>query len=343
MPMNRTATGADPSREVSVKHERFHGECAPLQHVVSPNVAPCFIIGLLMVIFLAVPPNLCRGDQGDDLPKILRSGFLARVIADVDPRDAQATLEIMTREVSSNLGLNSSPKVVLYQNTRSMIEAVHRGELDMVSMPTIDYLRLRDAGFLIPAFVGLHKHGVGIKFVLITHKESGIKSINQLKGKTLLTLSTNKHEPAHVWLNMLILKVTKENTASFFRQVKEIEKVSQGILGVFFRKADAALVTRAGLDAAILLNPQIEKQMIILAESRELSDGVTCFPASMPEKTRQILSRAVLQMSTSTSGRQLFTIFQTSGVVPFKEAYLEGLEELMREESCLKGRIVRKR
>jgi ABC-type phosphate/phosphonate transport system substrate-binding protein len=307
------------------------------------RMAAILTVAFLTIFLLDFQPIGCRAEDNGDLPKILRSGFLARVIADVDPRDAQATMELMTREVSLNLGLNTSPKVVLYQDARSMIEAVRRGDLDMVSMPTIDYLRIRDTVPLVPAFVGLHKEGVGLRFVLITHRQSGVRSINQLKGKTLLSLPTSKHEPAHVWLNMLILKGVKENTASFFRQVKEIDKVSQGIMGVFFRKADAALVTRSGLDAATLLNPQIEKQMVILAESSELSDGVTCFPAGMPEKTRQTLSRAIMQMSTSTSGRQLFTIFQTSGVVPFKEAYLEGLAELMRDESILKGRIARKR
>jgi ABC-type phosphate/phosphonate transport system substrate-binding protein len=297
----------------------------------------------LTVFQLNAPQRTCLADESAELPKVLRSGFLARVIADVDPRDAQATLEIMTREVSRNLGLITSPKVVLYQDTRSMFAAVRIGELEMVSMPSIDYLRLRETASLVPAFVALHKEGVGLRFVLITHRDSGIRSISQLRGKTLLTLSTYKHEPAHVWLNVLLMKEGKGSPATFFRQVKEVDKVSQGIMGVFFRKADGALVTQAGLDAARLLNPQLDRQLVIIAESPELSDGVTCFPASIPEKTRQILSKAVMQMSTSISGRQLFTIFQSSGVVPFKGAYLEGLEDLLREESILRNRLARTR
>jgi ABC-type phosphate/phosphonate transport system substrate-binding protein len=301
-----------------------------------------FILMLAAALELSTPLSFAS-DQDESIPKILRSGFLARVLADVDPRDAQATLELMTREVARNLRLNTSSKVVLFQDTRSMLESIRNGELDMVSMPSIDYLRLRGTASLVPAFVALHKEGVGLKFVLIAHRDSGIRSISQLKGKSLLALSPYKHEPAHVWLNVLLLKEGKGNPADFFRQIKEVDKVSQGIMGVFFRKADAALVTQAGLDAARMLNPQLERQLVVIAESVELSDGVTCFPSSMPEKTRQKLSQAVMQMSTSTSGRQLFTIFQTSGVVLFKEAYLEGLDEFMREESGLKGRIARKR
>jgi ABC-type phosphate/phosphonate transport system substrate-binding protein len=297
----------------------------------------------LLCVSICLHPKASLAGDKDDLPKALRSGFLARVIADVDPRDAQATLELLTREVSRNMGLNTTPRVILYPDTKNMIEAVRRGELDMVSLPTIDYLRIRDTVPLVPAFVALHKEGVGLRFVLITHKESGIRSISQLKGKTLFALSTNKHEPGHLWLNVLLRKETQENPTIFFRQVKEIAKVSQGIMGVFFRQADGALVTRAGLEAARLLNPQLDRQLLVIAESRELSDGVTCFPENTSEKSRHNISSAIMQLSNSVTGRQLFTIFQSSGTTPFKADYLQGLEELMREQSRLRGREVRKR
>lgn len=319
------------------------GRMGKLAGTDTSPIAALMIAIILSIILPAFPLRNCLADESADLPKILRSGFLARVIADVDPRDAQATLELLTMEVSRNMGLKTSPKVVLYPDTSSMIAAVRRGELDMVSMPTIDYLRLRDTVPLLPAFVGLHKDGVGLRFVLITHRDSGIRSISQLKGKTLFALSANKHEPAHVWLNLLLFKEAKGNPSTFFSRIREVDKVSQGIMGVFFRQADGALVTRAGLDAARLLNPQLDRQLVVIAESPELSDGVTCFPASIPEKTRHILANAVLQLSSSATGRQLFTIFQTSGVIPFKGAYLEGLEELLREESVLRSRLARKR
>jgi ABC-type phosphate/phosphonate transport system substrate-binding protein len=344
MPMTKTATGPDSSREVSVKHERLNGEWAPPQRqICSLNMMPCLIIGLFMVISFAVPPNLCRGDQGDDMPKILRSGFLARVFIDVDPRDAQATLELMTREVSRNMGLNTSPKVVLFPDRKSMTEALRRGELDLVSMPGIEYLHIRETIPLTPSFVGAHNNGMGTRYLLITRRDSGIRSISDLKGKTLIDPCANKHEAGHVWLGILLMKEGRESPASFFRQVKETGKVSQAIMGIFFRQADGAIVTRAGLDAAKLLNPQLDRQIQVIAESGNLNDGITCFPASMPDKTQRALSNAIMKLSTSTTGRQLFTIFQTSGVIPFKAAYLEGLEGLLREESSFRSRSARKR
>jgi phosphonate transport system substrate-binding protein len=297
----------------------------------------------LAVIAFVVTPNPCRGDQGDDMPKVLRSGFLSRIFVDVDPRDAQATLELLTREVSRNMGLNSSPKVVLFSDSKSMAEAIRRGELDMVSLPGIEYLRIRETIPLIPSFVGAHNNGMGTRYVLITRRDSGIRSIADLEGKTLLDPCANKHEAGHVWLDVVLMREGKGNPAAFFRQVKETAKVSQAIMGVFFRQADGAIVTRAGLDASRLLNPQLDRQLMVLAESRNLSDGITCFPATLSEKTRRALAHAITRLSISTTGRQLFTIFQTSGVIPFQPACLEGIEDLLREQCRLRVKSAKRR
>jgi hypothetical protein len=58
---------------------------------------------------------------------------------------------------------------------------------------------------------------------------------------------------------------------------------------------------------------------------------------------RRTTGKAIMKLNESTTGRQLFTIFQTSGTVPFKPAFLEGLEELLREQSRLKTRNAKRK
>jgi ABC-type phosphate/phosphonate transport system substrate-binding protein len=274
---------------------------------------------------------------------VLRSGFPSKIIADVDPRDAQATLELLTTQISRNVGLNTTPRVLLYPDVKSMMEAVRRDELELISLPSIEYLRLRDRSILIPAFVPLHTDGTGIRFALITRNDSGIRSVADLKGKTLLGISANKMEIGHVWLEQLLLKEGKESPALFFRYFKETNKFSQAIMGVFFRQADAALVTKAAIDAAKMLNPQLDRHLRVIAESRELSDGVTCFMAKSSEKMRRNLLNGIMKINDNPSGKQLLTILQSSGIAPFKPSHLTGLEELLREQGLLKARQAKKR
>lgn len=307
----------------------------------SALLAGCVILAAAFLMVASLPVPISAG-QGDSMPKVLRAGFLSRVFSDIDPRDAQATLELLTRELSRNMGLNTTPKAIVFPDTKSMADAIRRGELDLVSLPTIEYLRIRETVSLIPSFVGAHNNGMGTRYVLITRSDSGFRSISDFKGKTFFVPSANKHEAGHVWLDVLVMKEGKGNPATFFRQVKEAAKVSQAIMGVFFRQADGAIVTRAGLDASRLLNPQLDRQLVVLAESHNLSDGITCFPATASEKTRRTMANAVTQLSNSTTGRQLFTIFQTSGTIPFRPAFLEGIEDLLREQRRLKAKTTKR-
>ena len=184
---------------------------------------------------------------------------------------------------------------------------------------------------------------MGSKYILIVRRDSGIKSFSNLKGKTILLPQANKHEESQVWLDVLLLKEGKTKRDAYFSQVKESPKVSHSIMGVFFRQAEAAVVTRAGLDTSRALNPQIDRQIVVLAGSPYLSDGVTCLLSTASETTRRTLVKAINQVNESATGRQLYTIFQTSGTLPFKPVYLEGLEELLREQARLKAKTAKRK
>lgn len=287
---------------------------------------------LLIALFLTMP---AAAEPGDDLPKVLRAGFLARVFIDVDYRDTKAATELIAREISHNLGLSETPRIIVYPNLKSMTDAVRRGDVDMATLPSIDYLRVRDTGLLVPAVVGSHNNGRGSRFVLIARHDSGMRSVADLRGKTILLLPEHKHEASTIWLDILIMKEAKTQRRNFFSREKESSRVSLSIMGVFFRQVDAAVVTRAAYDTSKLLNPQLERELIVIRESNDLADGVTCFSAAISAKSRDSLLKAILKVNETARGRQLYTIFHTSGTTPFKLSNLAGLEHLLRERDLL--------
>jgi ABC-type phosphate/phosphonate transport system substrate-binding protein len=241
------------------------------------------------------------------------------------------------------MGLKTVPRVILFPDMSSMTDAIRHGELDVISMPTIEYLRIRNSVPLIPYFVGAHNNGMGTKYLLITRRDRGIRTFSDLRGKTILLPQANKHEESHVWLDVLLMKEGKASRDAFFSKVKESSKASHSIMGVFLRQADGAIVTQAALDASKALNPQIDRQITTLDESRFLSDSVTCFPSTVSEPLQRAMVKAIMQLNESTTGRQLYTIFQTSGTLPFKPAYLEGLEELLREQAHLRKKNAKRK
>jgi ABC-type phosphate/phosphonate transport system substrate-binding protein len=298
---------------------------------------------LLPALFLCGLPARAAAERDDDKLKEFRSGFLQSVFSNTDPRDAKAVLEVHSREISRELGLNITGKVVMFTTMASMADALRNGRLELASIPGIEYLRIRDTLPLIPSFVGTNSKGQGIRYVIITRKDSGIRSLADLKGKAMVLPLGTVHEPSHLWLDVLLLRAGHVGHDSFFREVRESPKASAAIMGVFFRQADAAIVTRTGLDTSRLLNPQLETQLTILAESPELNDFVVCMTPGTSEKFRSDIYRALLRLNESKSGRQLYTIFQTKGITPFKPAYLVELETLLREYNTLKAKAAKRR
>ncbi|NVN91763.1 MAG: PhnD/SsuA/transferrin family substrate-binding protein [Desulfuromonadales bacterium] len=298
---------------------------------------------ILLGAILWVSPGYAAAEKNDGANKVLRTGFLQRVFYDIDPRDAKAALEVQSREISRSLGLNTPPQVLMFADMTAMTDALRLGELELATMPTVEYLRIRDSVPLIPSFVAASNNGQGTRYVVIARKDSGIRSFSDLKGKVILLPPMIRHELSHIWLDVLLMKTGKGNRDVFFKQVKESPKVSHAIMAIFLRQANAAIITRAGLDTSRKLNPQLETQLTVLTESRNLSDGITCLIPTTPEKFRDKLSKAIFRLNDSSGGRHMFSIFQSSGIAPFKPTFLEGLEELLLEYNHLKLKVAKRK
>ena len=320
--------------------KRFFKRQSPPFAVTIKLVCRSGAICLFLMILLSLKPVCSEAEQDEDNPKLFRSGFLQSVFSNIDPRDAKAVMEVHGKKIVGELKMNIIDKVVMFTSLKSMMDAVRKGELELVSIPSIEYLRVRETVPLIPAFVGTNNHGQGNNFLLITRKDSGIKSFSDLTGKSLLLPPVAIYEPSHLWLEVLLLKEGNMRRDTYFREVKESPKISKAIMAIFFKQADAAIVTRSGLEISQQLNPQVGTQLNVLAESPNLSDFVVCMNPHTSEGFRKKLSGALTRLNDSKSGKQLYVIFQTNGITPFESVYLDGLENLQREHKRLRSKTV---
>ncbi len=298
---------------------------------------------LLLALRLWIQPACVAAEKDDGSSQLFRTGFIQNAMMNTDPRDAKAVLEVHGREISRLMGIPLNVKVVLFSEMDFMTNALRNGELELAAIPSIEYLRIRNTVPLIPSFVGNNRYGTGITYVIITRKDSGIHSFAELKGKSIMIPSAAKFESSRIWLEVLLMKAGKGGLDTFFSFVKESPKLQNAIMGVFFRQADAAIVTRTGLNTSCELNPQLAAQLTVLAESPNLSDAVVCLIPGTSEKFRTKIYNAMLQLNETKSGKQIYTIFQTNGITPFKEEYLDGLEDMISEHKRLKAKSTTKK
>ncbi|MBW2690009.1 MAG: PhnD/SsuA/transferrin family substrate-binding protein [Deltaproteobacteria bacterium] len=298
------------------------------------NIALTLLLSVLM--FWALPGR-AAAEQNNVMPTEFRAGFLQAMFHNVDPRDVKAILNMNSLEISGMLTQNLPTRVVMYPDAAALDAAVRRGELEMVSMMALDYLRSSEATHVIPAFVTLENNGLGVRFALITRIDSGIHSLADLKGKSLLLPPIYSYETGHLWLEVLLLKGGNGERDSFFGKVKEVPKASAALIAVFFRQADAALVNVSSFNTSRELNPQLDTQLTVLVESPYLLNEMVCLPPNTPEHFRSDLINAMIRFNETSKARQLYTILQTSGITRFKPAYLEGVENLYHEYRRLKA------
>jgi phosphonate transport system substrate-binding protein len=291
---------------------------------------------------MVLPLTLCAGQQ-DNSSKILRVGFSSKVFPDVDQRDAQIAMEMWTRELARGMGLSMIPQATIFKNTGDLLDAIRRGELTIITISALEYLQIRDKAPLIPSFVNANNVGKGRQYVLIVRQDSGIKSVAELKNRSIALLASSKHESSLIWLDVQLMKTGYRDRTVFFRQTKESSSASQAIMGVFFKQTDAALVSRASLETSKALNPQVGKQLTVIAESNGLHGDISCIPTMVDEKLKHSLETTAMRLHETTAGKQIFTLFQTDRIVSFNPSYLDGLVDLLRERDRLLAKPVMKR
>lgn len=264
----------------------------------------------------------------EQLPKTLHVAFSSRVFPDIDQGDAQIAMELWARELARKAGIPQA-KVTIFADPKQIEESVRRGEMHVITLSAQEYLANRLQMPLVPAYVSANKTGPAMELLLIVHRSSGIRTVADLRGKRLITPPMTAHEPAKLWLSVL-MGTRRGPGGRYFDKVTVMTKPSQAVMAVFFRQFDAAVVRRGSFETCKAVNPQLGRELAIIAESKSLVGEITCLPATIDTRMKQAIDAAAASLHKTAVGKQMATLFQIDRVIPFKPTYLTGLEELLR-------------
>ena len=133
----------------------------------------------------------------------IRVGYSLSLFPDVEKKDAQIAIEIWSKELNRLIGTRAVPKAVIFDDLQALVDAANNGEIDMVSLVTLDYIKIKDRVSLEPAFVPLNRDEKGEEKILLVRRDKGITKISQLKNKKLALQSGTKGNIALLWLDTL--------------------------------------------------------------------------------------------------------------------------------------------
>jgi len=264
----------------------------------------------------------------------------SRMFREVNENDARASVKAYAKEIAESRGLIADPNPRVFTGTDELTKLLKRGEADLVSLPTPEFLALEENLVTGPFLLSLINGSDCEEYVLLVRADSGVNTLSDLKGRRVLVLDSLQGSLAECWLEVLLGKQVLAPPETFFSRVTLITKTSQTVLPVFFHQSDACVITRQGFALMGELNPQVTKQLRVLAASPQLVPHLTCFRVGFDTLLKEKIVAAITDANTTTTGKQLMNIFQCDRIEKRPLSMLQSTRELLAAYARLHGKTV---
>lgn len=288
-----------------------------------------FLIPTWLMALLAAVPSFAGHSSTD---RSFRVGFSKAMFSDVNDTDAKAAVKAWAISIAEERDIRVDPDPQVYSSPEALAEALASHTVDAAGITAAEYFAMEGASAWGPVFAAAIGDEITSTYYLIVHRESAISGIADLRGKRLLLHENPRACLAEPWLRSLLRERRLEPNAGFFGSLIYTTKLSQVVLPVFFRKADACVVTRHGFDTLTELNPQLARDLVVIEISPALLATVFSFRGDYTSPVMDKLMSGMRELHLSPSGRQVLTIFHSDRMVEVSPAALETARALLTSQ-----------
>lgn len=273
----------------------------------------------------------------------LNIGFTRYAFLHVNRNDAEASFKAFIQTVGRQRGYNMMTKVHVFDDAPAFEAAVKSGAIDLVIIDSWRYLAMDIHKLVTPHFITAHQGAHGKRYFLLTRQGSSVKTLEDLRGKSLTMIEVTNTNVGRPWLETLLMENRLGSPANFFGSVESVGKPSAAVLPVFFGNRDACLVDEPGYEIMKELNPQVGKGVQILKASEPLADALLCLRSSTwsSEPFKEDLVKILSELHKEPVGQQILTLFKVSQLLPFEEKQLETVKKLRADYERLHAQAIK--
>jgi ABC-type phosphate/phosphonate transport system substrate-binding protein len=288
--------------------------------------------------FAATRRGVCA-DASRDSNRRVRVAVSGSMLGDVNENDARASVIVWADTLSRQSGLAVEYNRDIMVTPAGMIEAIRRFQLDAFAFTVPEYLQV--AQFVEPDSLVLDETSgaEGSEYVLLVHRNKSIRTMADLKGRTLLFHKSPHTCLAPAWLDGAFARLSPGGFDRYLGAVVHQVKLSKVVLPVFFQQADAAVAQLRSFQTMSELNPQLSRELQVLAKSPRLVSGMLAFHRQFPAGRREAFRAALLGLHQSTTGKQALTMFQTGRLLPADQTALRSAMEIVAASDRVRGRV----
>ena len=247
-------------------------------------------------------------------PTQVHFAFSKSLFADVNENDAKAAVKVYAQVLGGEHGVSTGDGPVILAGTNAIAEALRHQQVDLLSVTAEEFIALEGLGLEGPLLVTSVNQSITEEFVLLARADGPIRNVEDLSGRSLIVFDAVRASLARLWLEVLCRERHLGPADQVLARITPGMKPTQVVLPVFFGKADACIVTRYGWEVMGELNPQVQKQLRVVAVSPPVVPAMTCFHRGLSETLRQRILEAAEGSSAKPSFKQLMALFKTEGL-----------------------------
>jgi phosphonate transport system substrate-binding protein len=272
----------------------------------------------------------------------LSIGYISNAYPGMTSKDIKAAISVLMKKIALEYFGKSEARH--YDSIAEMASDLRNGTIQAACLPPEEYMDLRSRVPIEPILTTASDNGQESELLLIVRRDSGIRSLEDLKNRSLIMPQRNPKVDSmfQVWIETMLLRKGQPKFKSFFSVVKEAPTSAKVIMSTFFHQSDACLVTRQGLELTAELNPQISRELIPLARIQNLAQGIISVDVKVPREIKEKIRQAFISLNKTPEGKQLMTLFHISTFTPFRPEHLMATEALFAEHKRLRNKYARR-
>ena len=297
------------------------------------------MMGLAVLVILpGVSAVRVQGQEGEmkERPRLVRIGISQGMWSGVNRNDAIAAITAWAKTILKQRGISGNAETRFFESTQDMVNALKSGQVEATSMFTHEFLTLDASVKPDMVFLAAKNKSFTERYVILVHRSSGIDDVLGLRGRHVVLHKSPRTGLAPQWLDTLLAGRSMDLPKEVSLNTTTIENASRAVLQVFFRKADACVVTSEVFEMVGELNPQVRVELRVLASSPDVIPTLFFFSAGYVSEIRDQLEAAIVALRDTPAGQQILTVFQCDGMEKRPISCLEDTRRMLAEYDRLK-------
>ncbi len=271
--------------------------------------------------------------SADEKIQTLHFGYYLPSMNDIDAKDIKISLEFWAQELAT--GANYQLKSHFYNNLNKLKKDLKEEKIDVVSASLLVLAKDFKKGTFQNGFKAVSSNPESQnKLLILARKNSKINSLKDLKNKRILRIKNLDLEA--LYLNTLLQKSFQKDAKEFFKKNIFVKSYSKAVMQLFFKKADAAIVTEDAFLLASEMNPQIKKQLKVIRDHKINLINGALFRKNVPKHKVKIFTQNALNLHKTARGQQILTVFKADHIIEGKVDDLDKVRILYNQYIALK-------